>query len=335
MATGFYKDAGQRLNAGVQGVFSPEIWTAQLLQDLEQNSILSSPLIVNNSYEGEFKRGGDTIRIPHFLDTVEDKGVVPSYGEIGTADHAELDYIRMTVQKGSSFHIEIDALDQLFTQPGIAKMTNLMAQRAKQAAKSIDKLVANTIGHAMNGKDYNSAASGITDETKMLDLHSKVEKIERTAKDSAYDMVLEAMMQLDYIEAPEDRYLIISPSLRKELLKDEMFVNASYYGGQPVIPTGHIGQILGVPVYVSNQLGTVKTPSKPLVKPALDTALRNVDMLLGATNCVSVVIPHAEMAAYKPEKKFTDAIKSRVHYDAKIIRPEQLIAVGPKSAPSP
>ncbi|MFD9792335.1 hypothetical protein ACFWXK_15450 [Streptomyces sp. NPDC059070] len=331
MATGFYKDAGQRLNAAVSGAFTPEIWTAQLLQDLEQKSILSSPLIVNNTYEGEFKHGGDTIRIPHFLDTVDDKGVVPSYGEIGDADHAELDYIRMTVQKGSSFHIEIDSLDQLFTQPGIAKMTELMAQRAKQAAKSMDKLVATCIAHGMNGKDSNSAASGVTDETKMLDLHSKVERLERTAKDSAYDMVLEAMMQLDYIEAPEDRYLIISPSLRKELLKDPQFINASFYGGQPVIPTGHIGQILGVPVYVSNQLGTVKTPNKPLVKPAIDD-LRNVDMLLGATNCVSVVIPHAEMAAYKPEKKFTDAIKSRIHYDAKIIRPEQLIAVGPKPA---
>ncbi|WP_344961186.1 hypothetical protein [Streptomyces thioluteus] len=327
------QDNGARLVEGVKGTFSPEIWTAQLLRDLEQHSILSSPMITNHSYEGEFKKGGDTVRIPHFVDTVTDKGVVKAYSEIGPADHAELDYIRMTVQKGSSFHLEIDSLDQLFTQPGIDKMTELIRQRGKRAAQALDMLVADTIAHAMNGKDYNSAAAGAA-ETAMIDLPSKVELLARGAKDSAYDMILEAIMQLDLIGAPEDRYLIISPPLRKELLKDPMFVNASFYGGQPVIPTGHIGQILGVPVYVSNQLGSVKTPKKPLVEAAIDN-LRNVDMVLGATNCVSVVIPYTEMAAYKPEKKFTDAIKSRTHYDAKIIRPEQMIAVSTPGATPP
>ncbi|MFF4223196.1 hypothetical protein ACFYZH_10060 [Streptomyces abikoensis] len=332
-STGFLQDSGARLTEGVKGTFAPEIWTAQLLRDLEQNSILSSPLITNHSYEGEFRKGGDTIRIPHFVDTVTDKGVVKAYGEIGEADHAELDYIRMTVQKGSSFHLEIDSLDQLFTQPGIDKMTELIRQRGKRTARALDMLVADTIAHAMAGKDYNSAPAGAP-ETAMLDLPSKVELLVRGAKDSAYDMILEAIMQLDLIEAPDDRYLIISPMLRKELLKDPMFVNASFYGGQPVIPTGHIGQILGVPVYVSNQLGSVKTPKKPMVEQAIDN-LRNVDMLMGATNAVSVVVPHMEMAAYKPERKFTDAIKNRVHFDAKIVRPEQLIAVGtPAAAPA-
>ncbi|MCZ4097317.1 MULTISPECIES: phage major capsid protein [unclassified Streptomyces] len=326
---GFSKDAGARLTAGVEGVFTPEIWTSQLLQDLEQHSILSSPLITNRTYEGEFRKGGDTIRVPHFIDTVEDKGVVKAYGEIGEADHAELDYIRMTVQKGSSFHLEIDSLDQLFTQAGIDKMTSLVRQRGRRAARSLDMVVADTITHAMNGKDANSAPAGAL-PAAMVDLPSKVEKLERKPTDSAYDMILEAIMQLDYIEAPEDRYLVISPGVRKEFLKDPMFINASFYGGQPVIPTGHIGQILNIPIYVSNQLGTVKTPNKPMVEPAIDN-LRNIDMLLGATNAVSVVIPHAEMATYKPEKKFTDAIKSRIHYDAKIVRPEQLIAIGPKN----
>ncbi|WP_329303901.1 hypothetical protein OG410_41485 [Streptomyces sp. NBC_00659] len=43
------------------------------------------------------------------------------------------------------------------------------------------------------------------------------------------------------------------------------------------------------------------------------------------TSANSVVVPFAEMAAYNPEKSFTSAVKSRVTYDTKVCRPEQLL----------
>lgn len=48
---------------------------------------------------------------------------------------------------------------------------------------------------------------------------------------------------------------------------------------------------------------------------------------MGLTSANSVVVPFAEMAAYNPEKSFTSAVKSRVTYDTKVCRPEQLLVV--------
>ncbi|MFK0295481.1 hypothetical protein ACIQU6_34120 [Streptomyces sp. NPDC090442] len=336
----FYADSGARLTEGVKGTFTPEIWEAQLLQDLEEQTVFASPRIVNTQYEGEFHKGGDTVRIPHFVDTVEDKGLVKAYGSIGDADHAQLEYMRMTVQKGSSFHLEIDSLDQFFTQPGIDKFANLIRQRARKTAHALDKLVARTINHATAGKDFNS----VEDESKaaqMTDIETgpidALDSIDLADPKAVYNSVVEMLEELDIRSVPEDRWLMVSPKVRSSLLKSEMFIDASKFGSA-VIPTGQIGSILGVPVYVTSALGNHARPDRqrhPLINPAHAEGA-GIDMVMGATNAVSVVTPYAQMETYQPEKKFTHAVKSRLFYDAKVLRPEQMLIVPSKAAdPAP
>ncbi|WP_050512111.1 hypothetical protein [Streptomyces rimosus] len=334
----FYADNGARLTEGVKGTFTPEIWEAKLLQDLEEQTVFASPRICNTEYEGEFHKGGDTVRIPHFVDTVEDKGLVKAYGEIGSADHAQLEYMRMTVQKGSSFHLEIDSLDQFFTQPGIDKFSNLIRQRARKTAHALDKLVARTINHATaNGKDFNS----VEDESQaaqMKDLEGgpidEFDAIDLADPKAVYNTVVDLMEELDVRSVPAERWLMVSPKVRSSILKSDMFIDASKLG-HAVIPNGNIGEILGVPVYVTSALGSHTRPDRkkhPLINPA-HTEGSGIDMVMGATNAVSVVTPMAQMDTYKPEKKFTDAVKSRLYYDAKVMRPEQMLIVASKPKP--
>lgn len=311
------------------GHFIPEIWTAKLLEDLDDNLVLGSPEIVNRQYEGEFRREGDVIRIPHFIDTVVDKGIVKAYGSIAAADHAALEYIKMTVAKGSSFHIEIDGLHQLQTKSGIALMENLISQRARTLANSMDSLIAKTILAAVGGKDLNGTEDRNAVLTGLPALHGTITKIVDgdfavTADIGVYDLVVSMLEKLDIKGAPQDRFLFISPKLRSALLRDSKFIDASHFGGGAVMPSGVIGTILGVPVRVANTLGSHTRPTEKLVKNR-HTDFSTVDMFMGSTAAVSLIVPFAEMEAYKPEAKFTEAIKSRVIYDAKVIRPEQLI----------
>ncbi|MFI6684968.1 hypothetical protein [Streptomyces sp. NPDC050485] len=343
---GFTNQAGNNSGAGslqsdkTPGQFIPELWTAQLLQDLEDNLILGSAEITNRNYEGEFRREGDRIRIPHFVDTVTDKGLVKAYGDIGEKDHAALEYIPMTVGKGSSFHIEIDALHQLQTKGGIDLMSELVRQRGRQAAVSIDKMLAQTLIAAAVGKDANGAETIPADPKSLPDLHGKIDTVSydkigarETEYIGAYDYVVAMLENLDLKNAPDSRYLFISPRLRSLLLRDPKFIDASHWGGGAVMPSGVIGSILGLPVRVSNTLGAAKPDKAALVKGRRHDEFNSVDMFMGSTAATSLVIPFAQMEAYKPEKSFTDAIKSRVIYDAKVIRPEQLlIATGVEKA---
>ncbi|WP_274911796.1 phage major capsid protein [Streptomyces sp. WZ-12] len=333
---GFNVQPGHGLTSNVEATFRPEIWTSQLLRDLEQSTVLAAPEIVNRSYEGEFRRGGDTIHIPHFLDTVNVYDAVGAYDNItDKVDRAALEYISMTVQKGCSFHLEIDKLDQLFTQPGIDKMTELVRQRGRQAAIKMDQLVATTVkfaateskAHKGSGLDYNAVKDGAAPTDEDI-LHGIIDNVamEKDNGDHAlvYETLISMMQNLDLKNAPADRFLVVSPAVRAALLRDQRFIEASKLG-RSVIPTGTIGTILGVDVRVSNALGNLVPTSNPGLVKTYSTDAQGIDMLLGSTNALSVVTPFAEMQAYKPEASFTDRIKSRVAFDAKVIRPEQLV----------
>lgn len=325
----FQTQVGTGLQANSGNVFIPEIWTAQFLNDLEEGLVLGSAEITNRQYEGQFRREGDVIRIPHFTDTVSDKGIVKAYGSIGAADHAALEYIKMTVAKGSSFHLEIDALHQLQTKEGVALMESLVQQRARASAQVIDQVLAKTLLAAISGKDLNGSEDPNAVVTGLPALHGTIDAI-TTANYTAgqdigvYDIVVSMLENLDIKNAPQDRFLFISPKIRSLLLRDPKFIDAGYYGGNAVIPSGVIGQILGVPVRVAPTLGSHTRPTAKLTK-ASHTAFSSVDMFMGSTAATSLVIPFAEMEAYRPEAKFTSAVKSRVIYDAKVIRPEQLV----------
>ncbi|MEU5878186.1 hypothetical protein [Spirillospora sp. NPDC047279] len=343
-AGGTYKDsaAGHPLQT-TDNLFIPELWTAQLLQDLEASLILGSNLVTNRNYEGEFRRHGDVLHIPHFMDTVDDYGLKQAYDSFaaGEMDRAELEYIKLVVQKGSSFRFEVDSLHQLQTQAGIDLMSNLVRQRARVTAQAIDALVAQTITAALGGKDLNASASKVVptvlaDWNALPALHGSVvqKTIPGTGDSPIYDTIVDMLTELDNNSAPDDRYLIIAPSIRAALLKDPNFRDASHWGGQAVMPSGVIGEILGVPVRVSNTLAnTVATRTKKLVAPT-HAGAKSLQMVMGATNAVSLVLPHAEMAAYNPENSFTSAVKSRLIYDAKVIRPEQLVVAGTFAAPA-
>jgi hypothetical protein len=334
----FLSQAGNNTGAGqlqtTQGQFIPEVWTSQLISDIEENLILGASPFTNRQYEGDFRREGDVVRIPHFVDgTVTDKGLVKAYGEIGTADHAALEYMKMTVAKGSSFHLEIDALHQLQTKGGIDLMSNLVSQRARQTALAIDELVALTLLAALQGKDLNGAENRSATVSGLPSLElgaiSKVQATDVNAPDtdklSVYDYVVKMLEVLDTRSAPQDRYLFVSPRMRSLLLRDEKFIDASQHGGGgSVVASGQIGSILGLPVVVANALGNHARPSSPVIKKG-NEKFTSVDLFMGSTSAVSVVVPFAEMAAYNPEKTFTSAVKSRVIYDAKVCRPEQLL----------
>ena len=344
-ANGVYTDSatGHALQT-TAGQFIPEIWSAQLLRDLDSALVLSGPTVTNRNYEGEFRSDGDVVRIPHFVDTVNDFGVKKAYQGFTSdqMDRAQLEYIKMTVANGSSFRFQVDRLHQWQTKAGIDLMSNLVAQRARVSAQALDKLVAQTLVAAIAGKDLNGTGlSEVPDDAEDFDdlpsLHDSVEQLAvpaGTGTDTIYNKIVDMVTYLDQNNAPQERHLFIAPSVRKALLKDPNFIDASHWGAQAVMPSGVIGQVLGVPISVSNTLMNTSTSSgKKLVK-APHTGASPIHMLMTATNAVSVVIPEAQMGAYQPEDDFTQVVKSRVIYDAKVIRPEQVVVCGDFEDPS-
>ncbi|MEU4726546.1 phage major capsid protein [Nonomuraea dietziae] len=331
---GLYKDGGARLTNGTAGVFIPEHWSAQLLVDTEDQLVLGN-LFGTSTYEGEFKREGDVIRIPHFVDTVQDKGVVPAYGTITGRDKAQLEYIKMQVAKGSSFNFEVDSLHQLQTKQGIDLMSELVRQRARKTALALDALVATAI---VQGSIETAASSGLGKDANSdggtAALHGLVETVEMgTGATARYNQIVDMAALLDDANSEGERFLVIGTSIKAEILKLKEFIDASHWGGSPVMVNGFIGSVIGIPVIVSNTVGPrVARKGKQALFGQTHTAAQGVDMILGTRGSVAAVIPNVDMATYEPEDSFTTAVKARIHYDAKVIAPQEIV-VGTPATP--
>jgi hypothetical protein len=64
---------------------------------------------------------------------------------------------------------------------------------------------------------------------------------------------------LDDADVPQDnRVLVVPPVLRNELLGIDKFVRADAIGNGNAISTGFIGQIYGIPCYVSTNCPTIQ-----------------------------------------------------------------------------
>lgn len=324
------------------GQFIPEIWSSQLLRDLDGALVLSGPTVTNRQFEGEFRGDGDVVRIPHFVDTVNNFGVKKAYEGFSAneMDRAQLEYIKMTVANGASFRFQVDRLHQWQTKAGIDLMSNLVEQRARVSAHALDELTAQTIVAAIEGKDLNGTGLSTvpTDATEFAALPVLHDSIHQeplqTGDNAVYNTIVDMITYLNANNAPQGRHLFIAPDIFAALLKTPEFINASHWGGNAVMPSGVIGTILGIPVSVSTTLRNTSTSSGKMLVKKPHTGAAPLHMVMTATNAVSVVIPQAQMGAYQPEDDFTQVVKSRVIYDAKVIRPEQIVVCGDFEAPS-
>lgn len=96
------------------------------------------------------------------------------------------------------------------------------------------------------------------------------------------------------------------------LLKDDRFVKYTPSADQ-VLRTGQVGQAAGFEIFISNNVpNTTGTKYK---------------ILCGHPMAITFADQIDKVEAYRPERRFADAVKGLHVYGAKVIRPEALVVV--------
>ncbi|MFE0151393.1 hypothetical protein ACFWY5_29900 [Nonomuraea sp. NPDC059007] len=324
VTNGVHVQTGQGFMPAALKTFIPEVWAAKFLVDLEATAILSSPLIVNRDYEGEFQGAGETVRIPHTLDTVTiQEGEFKAYDRIGAPDKADLDSVTMRIDQSRVWHFEVDPLHQKRTQDGINLTANLIKDAASKLAWSIDKHVAATLVSAIKGKDKNNADAAHWGQIKQF--------APPTDGDTLYNTLVDMRTQLDIDNVPEaGRFILTGPKEYAYLLKSDKFIDAAQYGAGAVKVTGEVGRILGMPVVISNTVGShldTATPAKRGVKPTPAHG-KGIHVLVGHQMATTFAGELAEVKPYEPEAAFTHAVKGRYYFGCKVLRPEAIVTAG-------
>lgn len=269
--------------------FIPTLWTAQLLVSLRKASVATA--LVNRNYEGEIRRGGDTVKITSVNDLTIGDYVVNTDISIETLTDATRSLV---IDQQKYFAFQLDDVDAAQAVSGGA----LMSQATDNAAYQLKDVADSFLLAAMN-----TAAEGTGNDLGTVALSASV---------GVYDVLVDLAVALDEANVPsEGRWAVLAPENHGRILKDSRFISAGDNAGAAARANGRIGEAAGFQLYKSNNLPGVT-----------DTVNADGGLLLagynGATTFAEQIV---SMEADRMEKRFADMVKGLHVYGAKVVRP--------------
>lgn len=265
--------------------FIPQIWSARLLNHLDKRHVYLN--LLNRDYEGEIKNFGDTVKVNQIGDiTIKDytKGTDIEAPEDVSGAQQEL-----KIDQAKYFNFSVDDVDNAQTNP------KLMDKAMERAAYAMNDVVGAFAANLL-------AINVHTDNTIGDDTTPKV-----PTKETAYDLLVDLGVKLTEANVPTvGRWVVIPAWYHGLLLKDQRFVGNGTDYNKAILEGGEVGNAAGFTVYVSNNIpNTTKTKYK---------------IIGGTEEAGSYAEQILKTEAYRPEKRFSDAVKGLHVYGAKVFQ---------------
>lgn len=276
--------------------FIASIWSARLLENLKNNLVYGQPGVVNRDYEGEIQGQGSTVRIQAI-----GKVAVGDYGKnanIGDPDELGDASTTLTIDKARYFNFQVDDVDAIQQKPKV--MDAAMAEASYALMNDLDKyLAAKMASEGVAGANLGTTGSPITVGTG-------------GGEKNAYETLVNLSVLLDVANVPvEGRWVAVPPWFYGFLLKDSRFVSFGTPQNVGALRNAQIGQAAGLNVLKSNNVpNTSGTQYKIVASHPFATTL---------------AMQMNNVEAYRPEKRFADAVKGLALYGAKVVRPDATI----------
>ncbi len=271
--------------------FIPAVWSAQLLTALEKNLVYAN--LCNRDYEGEIREYGDQVKI-NSLGRVT-VGPYTKNTDIAAAETLTDAQRILEINQSKYFNFQIDDVDRAQQKPKV--MQAAMAEAAYSLADVADQYIAGLYTEISGTNTIGSDASPIS---------IAVAAGQSTA--AAYEKLVDLAVKLDEANVSRaSRWVVLPPWYHGILLKDSRFISAGTLKTDEVLANGFVGRAAGFDIYTSNNV------------PNTSNALYKV--IAGYSGAWSYAEQIAEVEAYRPERRFADAVKGLHLYGAKVTRP--------------
>jgi N4-gp56 family major capsid protein len=279
--------------------FIPTVWSARLLQNLQKTLVYGQEAVINRDYEGEIKAFGDTVKINN-IGSIS----VGDYTKNSDMDDPEplTDETRsLVINQAKYFNFQVDDVDRIQQNPKL--MDEAMREAAYALRNAADQFIAS---------HYVDAAQTIGNDATPVE----------PTKNDAYEYLVDLSVKLDEADVPEQgRFVVVPPWYEGLMLKDDRFVKAGNLPSDQRLLNGVIGQAAGFLVLKSNNVPKV---------PAGSGVTENYKVIAGHNIAWSFAEQVNQVEAYRPEKRFADAVKGLHLYGAKVVRPEALAVLSAK-----
>jgi len=268
--------------------FIPEIWSARLLVSLKKALVYGQEGVVNRDYEGEIRQMGDMVRINSIGPITV--GTYAKNTDIGDPQTLTDAQTVLTIDQAKYFNFQVDDIDRAQQNP---KVMDAAMQEAAYALRDVADQYIARLGVAAGNTIGSDAAPKEVDKT------------------NAYELLVDLAVLLTDAKVPtEGRWVVVPPWFYGTLLKDDRFIDASKAGTTEGLRNGQVGMAAGFTVLQSHNVPNANGAKYKIIA--------------GHPIAISYAEQINKVEAYRPEKRFADAVKGLHLYGAKLVRPEAI-----------
>lgn len=277
--------------------FIPQVWSAKILEALDKELVYAE--LFNTDYDGEITEAGDIVHIAQVGDvTIKD---FSCDADIASPDDVKVEDLTLDIDQSKYFNISVCDVNEV--QSKISLLDTATQRAGYGFADVCDKYLGSLL-----------ATSG----TVKTGLGTKDAPIAITAE-NAYETLVKMKTELDKANLPkQERKVVVPPEFEGFMLLDPRFVAVPADESQNRLTEGTVYRAAGFEIRTSNNV-----PSE--ADGGTDSTA--VYYIVGSSPIQGTFAQQIlKTEAYRPEKRFADAVKGLHVYGAKVLRP-QVVAV--------
>lgn len=280
--------------------FIPTVWAEGIERELERLSVFKEDC--NTKYEGKVKEKGDSVRILGVgKPTIKRIGRSAKNADIDAPEEIEDTSTVMYINQIAYFNYMVGDIDKAQSVDGVASA--LQQETSEGLANEIDVDIA---GKAV---DSNVKKLFLTPPKLVSGATSDGER-------NVLDVLDEALQYLFENDVKPSTDIVATVSPRFFTLFKKAYMKADT-NNSDILKHGKVAMYGNVTVKMSNN-----------VFRSDGGGVDNI--MLRTKRAVAFANPLTHTEAYRPERKFADAVKGFILFDSKVVRPKELININVK-----
>nr|DAL67674.1 MAG TPA: Major capsid protein [Caudoviricetes sp.] len=275
--------------------FIPAVWNEGINRELERLCVFVEDC--NRQYEGSVKKKGESVTILGVgKPTIKSLAKANRNNDIDAPEEIEDTSVIMYINQIRYFNYMVGDIDKAQAVNGV--MDALEQETSEGLADEVDKYVASFAVDSSVAK-LNDSAALVTKDNILSTLDLAIQKL--------YENDVKATTKIVVTISPRFYTLFKQAYIDKDTDNSEMLKN------------GRVAKYGNVIVKMSNNVH--KTDSG-----ATD------NIMIRTQRAIAFAKPLTHTEPYRPEKKFADAVKGFILFDAKVVRPKEVININVKYA---
>lgn len=274
--------------------FIPQVWSAKILEALDKELVYAE--LFNTDYEGEITEAGDTVHIAQVGDvTIKD---FECGTDLAAPDDVKVEDLTLEIDQSKYFNISVCDVNEVQSK---VSLLDTATQRAGYGFADVcDQYLGSLLATSGQVKD---------------DLGTKTAPITITA-DNAYETLVKMKTELDKANLPkQERKVVVPPEFEGFMLLDPRFVAVPVDASQDRLTEGTVYRAAGFEIRTSNNV--------PSEADGGSDGSTTVFSIVGSSPIQGTFAQQIlKTEAYRPEKRFADAVKGLHVYGAKVLRPK-------------